>query len=122
MAYLESRDEILEYLQGLDIIAELDYNGTALNWIEKYPDLYGANGSLDYTFSYNGNSYIIRIWANIVTERLFYSIYDYASNSLQNGIVMVEYPNNLLTTKDFVGCKLYFYENKVYIDTSGVDI
>lgn len=122
MSYLENRDDILEYLQGLDVIAEVDYNGTGSTWIERYPDLFSANGRLDYAFAYNGNSYTLRIIANIVSERLFYSIYDYASNPLQMNNFLVEYPNNLLTTDEFVGCKLYFYENKVYIDTSGVDL
>lgn len=113
----EIRQAILNYLQMLTVVGELKHTTTASSWLQSYPDLYQSNGKLDLTFSFEGNSYIFRIHANIVTEELFFDIIDYSDNYLQIFQKIVEYPNNLLICNTFIGCSIYFYENKIYLDT-----
>lgn len=112
------RKLVLDYLQLLDVVCEISYNPTPTEWLQKYEDLYNSNGKVDYSFSANGTAYIFRLHANVVTKTLFYDILDYTGNFVQAFNRLVEYPNNLLITSEFRGIGLYFFENKVYLDTN----
>lgn len=110
------RQAILDYLQSIELIATLNYNATATSWLGKYTDLANNNGKCDYNFSANGVVYAFRFHANIVTQTLFYDIIDYSGSYIQTFQKLVEFPNNLLNTKNFKGIGLYFFENKLYLD------
>lgn len=111
------RQAVLDYLQACELIATLSYNDTAVEWLAKYEDLYANNGKCDYSFSVNGVVYLFRFHANIVTQTLFYDIIDYSGNYIQTFQKLVEFPNTLLNTSGFKGVGLYFFENKLYLDS-----
>lgn len=116
MRDLITRAEKLEFLQGLEVLATINYNDTAKFWIQKYPDLYSAMNVLAYSFSANGSNYTFEIVGNIVMERLYYYIRDLEGKTIQNFQPLVEYPYNLLIASELKGKAMYFFENKLYFE------
>lgn len=113
MADLISNDEILEFLQN-NTFEELFEVKTreAASWKDKYDVL--DSGYSDYSFQYNGNSFIFRVSPNLVTYRLYFSIFDSSSEKIQSFMPLSEYPINLALCKELNGATLYYYNNKVW--------
>lgn len=85
-----------------------------LPFAEAYTDLIDG---IPFTFSFTQNlrQYVGSVTLNLVSERLLLSISNDEDEEIQTNTTIAEYPQNLLTAKNFgSSAVLYFADNTFY--------
>lgn len=98
LQFLNNNCNIIGNLEKLDIYDE---------WIKNYPQL--ENGYLEYTYQYAGENYTLKIMPNMISQRIYYSIFNSYNEREICFMPLVQYPLKLADG-------LYFYNNNFYLE------
>lgn len=96
-----------------EILGKIEEIPQAQKFEDRYPGVKGS-GSVSFSFQYNGQTFILLVFINRVSERLYYSIYDSYSSRVLCNQVLASYPANLNLTDSLGNSQILFYNNVVY--------
>lgn len=98
---------------SFDVLGKIEEIPQAQRYEDRYPEI-KENGSVSFSFQYNNQTFILLVFTNKISERLYYSIYDSYNTRILCNQILAPYPVNLNLTDSLGNSQILFYNNTIY--------
>lgn len=98
---------------SFEVLGKIEEIPQAQHYEDRYPEI-KENGSVSFSFQYNNQTFILLVFTNKVSERLYYSIYDSYNTRILCNQILAAYPVNLNLTDSLGNSQILFYNNTIY--------
>lgn len=98
---------------AFSVLGKIEEIPQAQRYEDRYPEI-KENGSVSFSFQYNNQTFILLVFANKISERLYYSIYDSYNTRILCNQTLTDYPVNLNLTDSLGNSQILFYNNTIY--------
>lgn len=98
---------------NFEVLGKIEEIPQAQSYEDRYPEI-KENGSVSFSFQYNNQTFILLVFTNKISERLYYSIYDSYNTRILCNQILATYPVNLNLIDSLGNSQILFYNNTIY--------